>query len=280
MNVRRVLALACAAGLAITGSAAAQQPGSYVLRLSLSAGERLVQHSDLVDRIDWKLPAARLEAFRSQGMVIDEEVRTTILANGTVLSANATAARVRGDVTTTVHDVPRNKIAVSHDSGTALVTPRNVQVGAKLYALEDAPMIDLPAEPVVVGSRWMTQQHVLTSLGSGNAVFEHVVATADGDRVRIDVTGRGRITGKEYNLPGLLPGAIALHGSAWFDRASGLIVQESYAIDNTLVKAKGETPIGFVEHLEADSDLHKEGRVVSGRIKSTALNGRVNLTAP
>jgi hypothetical protein len=270
MNVRRVLALACLASLAATPGAAADLQHSYLLQLRLVAGERVIQHSDLVDRIDWKLPATRLEAFRSQGMVIDEEVRTTILATGTVVSATAAAAHVHGDVTTTVHDVPRDKVTVSHDSGLALVTPRNVQVGASLYALEDAPMIDLPGSPVVLGTRWTTRQRVLTSLGSGTAVFEHVVAATDGDLVRIDVSGRGQITGKEYNLPRLLPGTIMLHGSAWFDRSSGLIVQESYSIDNTLVKSSGGTPIGFVEHLDADSDLHKEGRVVSGRINPTA----------
>jgi len=280
MNVRRVLALACLAGLAATPSAAADLPGSYLLQLRLVAGERVIQHADLVDRIDWKMPAVRLEAFRSQGMVVDEEMRTTILAVGTVVSASATAAHVHGDVTTTVHDVPRDKIAVSHDSGLAIVTPRNVQVGAAQYALEDAPMIDLPGSPVVLGSKWTTRQRVLTSLGSGTAAFEHVVAATDGDLVRIDVTGQGQITGKEYNLPRLLPGTIALRGSAWFDRSSGLIVQESYSIDNTLVKVTGGIPIGFIEHLDADSDLHKEGRVVSGRINSTALNGRVNSTAP
>ena len=78
--------------------------------------------------------------------------------------------------------------------------------------------------------------------------------------MRVDVTAHGLITGKEYNLPRLLPGTIALHGTAWFDPAAGLVSQESYRIDNTLVKRQGGTDIGFVEHLDADTDLHKEGR--------------------
>jgi hypothetical protein len=269
MALRLVLALACLCVALGAAGAAATPATEQILELRLAPGERIVQHSELVDRIGWQLPPARLEAFRSQGIVINEEVRTTILATGLVTSVTAGAAHVSGDVTTTVHDVPRNKTLVTHDTGVSITTERNMQTGTSVYALEDAPMIDLPATPVTLGMRWTTQQRVVTSLGSGVAVFQHVVAAVDGGPVRVDVTGRGAITGKEYNLPHLLPGTIALRGSAWFDPASGLISQESYAIDNTLVKTSAQGPIGFIEHLDADTDVHKEGRT-PGRLNSTA----------
>jgi hypothetical protein len=269
MALRLVLALACLyAALGVMSSAAAPAT-EQLLALRLTPGDRIVQHSELIDGIDWQLPPERLETFRSQGVVVNEEVRTTIVATGVVESLSGGAARVSGDVTTTVHDVPRNKTLVTHDTGVSITTARNVQTGTSLYALEDAPMIDLPATPVSLGTRWTTKQRVVTSLGSGVAVFQHVVAAIDGDVVRVDVTGRGVITGKEYNLPRLLPGTIALRGSAWFDADSGLISQESYAVDNTLVKASPQGPVGFIEHLDADTDVHKEGRT-PGRLNSTA----------
>lgn len=270
MSLRLVLALASSCALAITpcvGASAHADAGSLpakgsgvVLALHLTTGNRLIEHSDLVDRIDWKLPAARLEAFKSQGVVISENVQTTIIATGLVLSAHAGIARIQGDVTTTVHDVPRNQVSTSRDRGVATVTTRNTQHGTKVYALEDAPMVDLPVTPVKLGTSWTTTQRVLTSLGSGTATFSHVVTSFEGSLVRIDVTAHGSITGKEYNLPRLLPGTIALHGTAWFDPASGLVSQESYRVDNTLLKRQGGTDIGFVEHLDADTDVHKEGR--------------------
>jgi hypothetical protein len=269
MALRLVLALACLyAALGVTSSAAAPAT-AQLLALRLTPGDRIVQHSELIDGIDWQLPPERLETFRSQGVVINEEVRTTIVATGVVESLSGGAAHVSGEVTTTVHDVPRNKTLVTHDTGVSITTARNVQTGTSLYALEDAPMIDLPATPVSLGTRWTTKQRVVTSLGSGVAVFQHVVAAIDGDVVRVDVTGRGVITGKEYNLPSLLPGTIALRGSAWFDADSGLISQESYAVDNTLVKTSPQGPVGFIEHLDADTDVHKEGRT-PGRLNSTA----------
>jgi len=271
MALRLVLALAClCAALGAAGPASFAAPATeQLLALRLMPGDRIVQHSELVDGIDWQLPPARLEAFRSQGVVINEEVRTTIVATGVVKARSAGVARVSGKVTTTVHDVPRDKTLVTHDTGVSITTDRNVQTGTALYALEDAPMVDLPAAPVSLGTRWTTRQRVVTSLGSGVAVFQHVVAAIDGALVRVDVTGRGVITGKEYNLPRLLPGTIALRGSAWFDADSGLISQESYAIDNTLVKTSPQGPIGFIEHLDADTDVHKEGRT-PGRLNSTA----------
>ncbi|MBV8282065.1 MAG: hypothetical protein JO347_08385 [Candidatus Eremiobacteraeota bacterium] len=254
MSLRVVLALVC-----LCAATSAQAGGPPVLlALRLTSGERVVEHSDLVDRIAWKLAPDRLAVFRSQGVIIDEDVRTSIVATGVVLSVRHGAARIQGDVITSVHDVPRNQFTGSRDRGISTVTPRNTQAGTKLYALEDAPMVDLPSAPVALGSTWTTAQRVLTSLGSGTATFTHRVASFEGGLVRIDVTGHGAITGKEYNLPRLLPGTIALRGTAWFDPATGLVSQESYRIDDTLVKHQGGNDIGFVERLDADTDVHKE----------------------
>jgi hypothetical protein len=266
MHPRVVLALACA-GLALASSVARSAGDSptptvsapaFVLALRFAPGERIIEHADVVDRVTWILPAARLEAFRSHGVVIEEQSRTHLLGNGVVTAVDAGGASVSSDVATTTYDVPRHQVSAAHHHGVAVITPANTQAGTTLYAIEDAPMIDLPREPVALGDRWTTHQPVITTLGSGTATFEHVVGAVDGTRVRVDVTGSGTITGKEYNLPRLLPGTIRLTGSAWFDQATGLIVQESYHVENAIVKPDGAERIGFTEALDADSDVHKE----------------------
>jgi len=191
-------------------------------------------------------------------MVIEEETRSQLVGTGLVTGVTSSGASVRSDVTLTVHDVPRQVTNVARDRGVAIITTANSQVGSTRYSIEDAPMIDLPRDPVAIGSRWTTYQRVSTTLGSGLCTFHHVVAAIEGPRIRIDVTGSGSITGKEYHLPSLLPGTIAVSGSAWFDLVSGLIVQESYHVANTLVKTHGTERLGFAESLEADSDVHKE----------------------
>jgi hypothetical protein len=232
------------------------QPGTFALAIWFTRGERFVEHANAVDRVDWKMPRERLEAFAAQGMVINEEIRTTTVANGRVLSVDAHSARINANALTTVHDVPRSNVVTTQSQGTSAVTPRNAQVGATRYALEDAPMVDLPVAPVRLGTTWTTRIPVTTTLGSGTVDFTHTVTSIDGGVLRIDIAGSGQITGKEYHLPHLLPGTIALRGSAWFDMRAGIIVQESYRIDNTLVKPAGTTQLGFVEHMDADTDLH------------------------
>lgn len=285
MNLRLVPATAaCAAIFLLSGAAPTPE---YLLSLQLRTGDRLVEHSDLIDRIDWWLPHERLEAFRAQGIVINEEVRTSIVANGVVIRADGTGAAIRSRVVTTVRDIPRNHVGTSHDAGIATVTLRNSTVRSSVYAIENAPMVDLPPTPVHLGSRWTTHERVLTSLGSGTATFAHVVGDVEGSLVRVDVVGRGTITGKEYNLPSLLPGTIALHGSSFFDTASGLVVQESYRVENSLIKPARSERIGFTEVLDIATDLHKESRSV-GRINSSApyernsnaQYGRLNSAAP
>lgn len=264
MHSRVVLALACA-GLALASGlarSAADSPApdapTFVLALRFAPGEHIIEHADVVDRVTWILPAARLETFRSHGVVIEEQSRTHLVGNGVVTAVDASGASITSDVATTTYDVPRHQASAAHQRGIAVITPANTQAGTTLYAIEDAPMIDLPRTPLALGDRWTTHQRVVTTLGSGDATFEHVVGAVEGARVRVDVSGSGTITGKEYKLPRLLPGTIRLSGSAWFDRAAGLIVQESYHVENVLVKPDGAEQIGFTEALDADSDVHKE----------------------
>ena len=255
MILKYVLA---AIGSATLSFAAVASPQSVQLAVRLHAGERIVKRSDLVDRVQWVLPPARLAAFAAQGAVINEEIRTTIVASGSVASTTSRAAKITGTIATTVRDVPRKRVTTSHTAGASVVTSRNAEVGTTVYELEGASMVDLPTGEVQMGSRWTTHQRVLTTLGSGNATFEHVVAAIEDGRVRVDIIGTGAITGKEYNLPKLLPGTIHLQGSAWFDPATGLVNQESYHIENTLVKLAGNDQIGFIERMDAELSLTKK----------------------
>jgi hypothetical protein len=246
MALRLVLAVSCSAALCLAASA---QPAGVILALRLQLGDRIVQHTDLVDRVEWVLPPSRLAAFAAQGAIINEEVRTSILSRGSVVSASSGVAKIVGTISSTVRDVPRKHTTSSHVAGASLVTQRNVDSGVTAYPLESAAMVGLPPNELHVGTHWTTRQHVVTTLGSGEASFEHTVAAIEGSQVRVDVTGSGTITGREYNLPHLLPGTIALNGSAWFDLASGLIAQESYRIENRLVKPAGSDRIGFIERM-------------------------------
>ena len=257
MALKLVLA---AIGSAALSFAASAPPPTVVLALQLQSGERIVKRTDLVDRVQWVLPPARLAAFAAQGVIINEEIRTSVIASGSVVASTSRAATIAGIIATTVHDVPRQRTTNSREQGAARVTPRNVELGATIYPLDSAAMVELPANAVALGSRWTTHQHVLTTLGSGSATFEHTVAAIQDGRIRVDVTGTGTITGKEYNLPKLLPGTIRLQGSAWFDLATGLVSQESYRIANTLIKPAGTDQIGFIERMDAESSLTKGGR--------------------
>ncbi len=234
---------------------------AVTLALHLYAGDRIVEHSDTVDRIQWVLPAARLEAFRRGGVVINEEFRTQSRADETVLAAFGDHALIRGTISLTTFDVPRGKTATDGRTQTVAITPRNAMLGDPAYDISDAATVALPAMAVVAGSRWTTRLRVITPLGSGVATFEHRVGAIENGLVRVDVVGQGAITGKEYNLPKLLPGSIALQGSAWYSLSQGIVVRESYRIENVLVKPAGKDRIGFREVIFVDADAHKAGRL-------------------
>jgi hypothetical protein len=262
MAFTRVLAASLVAASLVAaaplGRATAQR--TVVLALRFSPGERIVEHGDSVDRIQWLLPPEKLEGFRRAGFVIDEELRRSFVAHGRVLSVENGVALIRGDVRFDLHDVPRSRFSTRQVSADERITQRNTEAGASSqpYDVTDAPMLDLPAHPLALGESWTTVQHVLSTLGSGDMTFVHTVAESSGGLVRVDVTGEGRITGAEYKQPRLLPGSMRLSGSAWFDTRLGLITQESYQVDSLLAMAAGTSRIGFSEVLYSDSDLHKE----------------------
>lgn len=233
---------------------------ALTLALRLHAGDHIVEHGDTVDRIQWILPRARLEAAQRSGAVIDEEFRTTSRADEKVLAAFGDHALIHGVVDLVTLDVPRGKTARSASAQTVDLTTFNAVLGDPRYDIADAPMIGLPKSAIRLGTRWTTRVRVVTALGSGSAGFTHRIVDIGTDLVRIEVTGTGTITGKEYNLPKLLPGTIAVRGSAWYSLTQGIIVRESYRIDNALVKPAGPEQIGFKEVLFIDSDAHKAGR--------------------
>jgi hypothetical protein len=230
---------------------------TFSLALRLHAGERLVEHRFENDRVDWKLPQKRMEHFQKAGVVINEEVHLTSITHVVIGSVKAGIAKISGDVALTSFDVPRNVTMTVHRSFVTGLRSDNVpQVGGPLD-VQDAAMTALPAKPLRLGQRWQTRARVMTTLGSGDAVFEHQIVAFENGLVRIAVSASGAITGAEYHLPKLLPGSIELRGEAWYDPGSGLITQESYAEHNQLLKPAEGEQIGFDERLTVDVSTRK-----------------------
>ncbi len=230
---------------------------SFSLALRLHAGERLVEHRFENDRVDWKLPHKRMEHFQKAGVIINEEVHLTSVTRVVVDSVEGGIAKISGDVALTSFDVPRNvTTAVNRSFVTGLRSDNVPQVGGPLD-VQDAAMTALPVKPLHLGQRWQTRSRVMTTLGSGDAVFDHQIVSFENGLVRITVSGKGAITGSEYHLPKLLPGSIELHGDAWYDPGSGLITQESYAEHNRLLKPAEGEQIGFDEMLSVDVSTRK-----------------------
>ncbi|HXW77523.1 MAG TPA: hypothetical protein VEJ20_08945, partial [Candidatus Eremiobacteraceae bacterium] len=94
---------------------------------------------------------------------------------------------------------------------------------------------------------WTTRLRVDTTLGSGQLVLAHSLVSVSDGLAQIDVRGLGDITGAEYNLPRLLPGSIGIRGTYWFDVRRGIVTQESYLIENRLLKTRRGKTIGFDE---------------------------------
>jgi hypothetical protein len=230
---------------------------SFTLAVRLHAGEQLVERRYEVDRVDWKLPRQRMEHFQNAGVVIDEELRTTSTVRATVGSVSAGVARLSGEVSLTSIDVPRNVTVAVHKRFVTRLRSDNVPLVGGPLSVQDAAMTMLPVEPLHLGERWRTRSRVVTTLGSGDVVFDHQILSLDNGLVKIAVSASGTITGSEYHLPKLLPGTIALHGDAWYDLSSGLITQESYAEHNQLLKPAEGEQIGFDEQLTVDVSTRK-----------------------
>jgi len=248
------LALALAAS---TGNAQPRVPvgGVPAPAVALRVGDRISARTYENDRIEWKLPARRLEHFRKAGVIIDEERHITSLADATVI-ATGTAGPVLGVRSrVTSFDVPRDTRSATSSSFELSLAPDNQPRPGPSLSVADAAMVGLPlaAAAAHAGRRWRTSVHVVTTLGSGEATFDHRIEGVENGLVEIGVVGSGKITGAEYHLPKLLPGTIELAGTAWFDPRSGLVVQESYSIRNRLLRPAEGEQIGFDERLTVDA---------------------------
>jgi len=228
----------------------------------LHLGDRIAEHASLEDQVEWKLPEKRLERFRKAGVIIKEDRRITIAADALVVSARASLTSLQTHERISSFDVPRNRLTVTEESFPSSLTADNVQRATNQLSEAEAAMVGFPITPTrpgSIGQHWRTHLTVVTTLGSGSITFNHVISSLDNGRVEIRVDGRGVITGMEYHLPKLLPGSIRLTGSAWYDPASGLVMQESYLIHNQLLKPAEGEQIGFDERLTVDSTTRKLG---------------------
>jgi hypothetical protein len=257
--MRIVVALFCCLTVlpVCAASIAAQAPAAWTLTLSFHSGERVAERSDEIDRVDWKLPEKRLEHFQAAGVIINEEQHITTTAQATIVSVIHSVAVMQGQASITSVDVPRHQTQVTRSTFSAALAPNNVTVPATRLQIEDAAMSSLPRDPVRLGQHWVTRVKVDTTLGSGDVKFDHTLVGTGNGLLEISIRGQGEITGAEYHLPKLLPGTIALTGSAWYDPFSKLIVRESYAIHNRLIKPMEGEDSGFDEQLSVDTSTRR-----------------------
>jgi hypothetical protein len=259
---RPVRAVFCGVALACASVGSAPAPShaaaAWSLALQLPAGERIAERIDENDRVQWKLPERRLEKFRAGGAIITEQNLITTKIAARVVSHVGAAAILQGSSNVVSIDVPRHTLQSSTEAFTTALLPDNTPAAGGAHAIEDAAMAALPAQRVGIGSRWSTHLHVITTLGSGDATFDHEVTGLANGRLEIAVHGHGAITGQEYHLPKLLPGTIELDGTAWYDLATHLVTAESYAIRNRLIKPMEGEESGFDERLTVDTSTHVE----------------------
>jgi len=224
----------------------------FLISLDLRPGERFVEHRYVSDRTQWKLPHKRLERFVRAGVIVDEERHITSIVFARVTGVRSSVATLSGQIDVTDSDVARHQERRLHQSFTGMLTSRNEALSGDKPDIEDAVMAGLPTKLLGIGQCWTTHQVVQTSLGSGSVSIRHCLSAREGALLRFTVSGTGTITGKEYNLPKLLPGSIDLTGAAWYDLQQRFVTQESYRIHNRLLKpAEGEY-IGFDEILDVD----------------------------
>jgi hypothetical protein len=222
----------------------------------LQVGDAIAQRVDEVDRIDWRLPPDRLEHFIAAGVVIHEQRRTTTVARATIVAVNPSGSTARVTAHLQSRDVPRQTTSATTATFDLKLSANNEPVASDRMSVEQAAIAGIPfrsGSAAHVGQRWLTRRPVSTSLGSGEATFDHHVVAIEGQRLEIGISGRGAITGAQYHLPKLLPGTIELVGAAWYDIGTGIVTQESYAIHTTLLKTPHGEQIGFDEHLTVDA---------------------------
>jgi len=261
MRLAFVLLCSCLAASVVSdsGPASGARTLSWTLALRFRVGERIVERSYADDRVDWKLPKHRLEPFIKGGVIINEEQHVTTTIDAKVMAVIRSVASLHGVGTVVSVDVPRHHTQSSRSTFSTAVAANNVPVPSVRLQLEDAAMAALPVHPVAAGQRWSTRLAVNTTLGSGSAVFVHTLVGERNGLLEIAVQGKGEITGAEYHLPKLLPGSIALTGTAWFDPSSRLVVRESYAIHNALIKPMEGEQNGFDERVSVDTTTRGSG---------------------
>ncbi len=251
----------CAAASAPRGALpAGAQPAVLPTMVPLRLGDRIIQRNDQDDRVEWKLPAKRMQKFRKAGVIITEQRRTTIMANAKVVHVDSHGAMLQVDEHIVDVDVPRNNTTTADQTFfTHISSHGQPDSAAQTGDVTDAAMRDLPmsgSNPGHVGESWSTHLAVKTTLGSGRATFDHLIAGFEDGLAQISVSGRGKITGTEYHLPFLLPGSVRVVGTAWYDPRSGLLTQESYFVHNQLLKPAEGEQIGFDERLTVDSTAY------------------------
>ena len=253
-----------AAGAAVSALA---QGGAIAAARPLRAGDQISGRVFENDRIEWKLPAKRLERFRKAGVIITEEHRITSVVLASVVSASAAGSVVRLTVHTTSYDVPRATTTVADQTSCARLMPDNEPGAHGDLDVAGAALVGLPisfGEPGRIGRRWRTRVAVTTELGTGVVTFYHSLIELGDGRVEIGVTGTGTITGAQYHLPKLLPGSIQMHGTAWYDVRTGIVTQESYYIHNRLLKPAEGEQIGFDQRLTVDATSRLRRAAPSG----------------
>jgi hypothetical protein len=220
---------------------------AIALSVNIHSGALVVEHAAFDDRIAWVLPPDRLAAFARGGVVIDEDVKTMVVMHAFASDVPHGMTTFRGTMFKQTTDVPRHRTNAATTDLVETVTPRNTDLPAHPTDVEQAGMVDLPVGRLCVGQTWVTRLPVVTTLGSGTATVQHRIAGVRDGLVEVDVTGKGVISGLEYNLPRLLPGSISFHGAGWYDPATGAISQESYLIQDRLLRTVKAKTIGFIE---------------------------------
>jgi hypothetical protein len=222
-------------------------PAAFVLILQLSHGEHISELISTSDRVSWVLPKVKLDQQRANGIVVDEDLVTVADVSALVTGIDGGVATLESHANLSTLDVPRRQRSRRSVSDVATVDARNTPQRPRLSP-EEAATADLPLDAVSKGSTWTTRESVLTTLGSGTLVIKHTVTSTAGGLVTVHIWGSGKIVGREYDLPHLLPGAMQLNGTAIFDSSDGAFVSEHYALHNSLLKPDGAEQIGFDEH--------------------------------
>lgn len=226
---------------------------SISLALHAPRGARIEAHAVYDDRVAWVLPPDRLAAFARSGVVIDEERVTTAVEHGIASDGASGSMTVRGDIRTTIVDVPRHRTRADDTAFRTTVDVHGDPIPPQPVDLESAGMTALPSRALCAGQTWSTKIAVITSLGSGIVVLRRTIVAVREGVVEVSVRARGSITGREANLPRLLPGSISMSGTAWFDTVRGIVRVESYQIDDRLVKTVNGKSIGFIETESVDA---------------------------